>query len=238
MKLQPIRRAVAPLAGLLLLLCAACASTEPGSDQPGAQSVAAPLRARYAQVSFGKDARFALCVEPACPKVTPKTLAAEQAADAVRAVDASSTAGANEMLLRARAAASRAASIAGLQRRGEVRARDRVVIHFPKGSADMTAEAKRVVAQVLPRTNPPRKIVIAGLGDAAGRPKANDPLMLRRAMAVRSYVVDAAPRLAGSVSIDANGTCCVGTGSGAIKKAGSPEAAEVEIVFTSLGAAQ
>lgn len=86
-----------------------------------------------------------------------------------------------------------------------------------------------MLVQTLRRPALPKKILIAGYGDSIDLAKADDRLMLRRAMAVKIFVLDTAPRLADSVVIDASRGCSLGAG------ARQPKAGEVEIVFTSFG---
>ena len=221
----------------LLFACSACTSMD--SDAVvGANDKAsgAPQRsiARYAQMSFGRDASFALCIEPACPKVTPKTIKVMPTSE-LTSTPVTPGSGAPSLLRTTRPRAvlsepfgSNAAAVVP----------SRVVIHFSPGSADMTAEAKRAIAQALPRSKPPKRVVIAGFGDEKDRPKANDPLMLRRAMAVRSYLVKATPRLAAAVSIDALGSCCFGADQRSNNGKGQQKSGEIEIVFTSFGATE
>jgi outer membrane protein OmpA-like peptidoglycan-associated protein len=61
-----------------LLLSSSCAllHPEPMQTVPSRDAQAA-VRPRLAQLSFGRQASFALCAEPACPHVTPKTLATD-----------------------------------------------------------------------------------------------------------------------------------------------------------------
>jgi hypothetical protein len=68
MTVSRVLRFFLALASASLGLCAAgCATTD-------APSRPAPAVKRVVQLHFGQEAVFAVCVEPACPAVTPKTL--------------------------------------------------------------------------------------------------------------------------------------------------------------------
>ena len=63
-------------AGSLLLANTSCATRHPdGAATVVTRSEAQPPGAqRFVQFAFGTQAAFGICVEPACPAVTPKTL--------------------------------------------------------------------------------------------------------------------------------------------------------------------
>jgi outer membrane protein OmpA-like peptidoglycan-associated protein len=63
------------LVGGLAVVCASCTHPRAATVEQPTQAVprpSAPLR--VAQFAFGREAYFAACAEPACPRVTPKTL--------------------------------------------------------------------------------------------------------------------------------------------------------------------
>jgi hypothetical protein len=58
----------------------ACSLFSPAKPTPHtSNTAAAPTARRIAQLDFGRDARYAPCLEPACPQPTVKTLAAQHA---------------------------------------------------------------------------------------------------------------------------------------------------------------
>src|SRR5439155_626821 len=68
--------------GCIVLTCSSC-SVFHGTEATTAnrpEATASTQHTRLAQLAYGRDATFAVCVEPACPKVTPKTLASTNAA--------------------------------------------------------------------------------------------------------------------------------------------------------------
>lgn len=71
--------AVVSLAGLSMAFATSCAApSSTTSETPPSVTSSLPLRTRHiAQLDFGRRAVFALCLRPACPSVTTKTLAIE-----------------------------------------------------------------------------------------------------------------------------------------------------------------
>ena len=69
-------------AGSLLLANTSCATRHPDGAATSAprSETQVPGVQRLVQFSFGTQAAFGVCVEPACPAVTPKTLAMAGAA--------------------------------------------------------------------------------------------------------------------------------------------------------------
>ena len=71
--------AVVSLAGLSMAFATSCAApSSTTSETPPSVTSSLPLPTRHiAQLDFGRRAMFALCLPPACPSVTTKTLAIE-----------------------------------------------------------------------------------------------------------------------------------------------------------------
>src|SRR5438067_1227179 len=63
-------------AGIALLVasCSLLPQRQPEHGQAARATQTVPVR-HIAQMDFGRDASFAVCTEPACPAITPKTLA-------------------------------------------------------------------------------------------------------------------------------------------------------------------
>ena len=219
--------------GGLVLTCSSC-STLQNSEEAAAAPPPAPLVTRWEQVSFGKDARFAVCIEPACPRVTPKTLA--QAPAPVAAAEP----GAAPVPLRAvalRAAempTQRTASAAPDVPRPVIEARN-VVINFPLGSAELTNEGRTRIRESLEAAKQSDRIVISGRTDALGGDKVNESLALARAIAVRNYFRDLAPDLPATFAIDAKGRCCFVASND--DEPGRSRNRRVEVHFSSRGGA-
>ena len=64
-------------ASSVVLSTVSCATSAPVIPHKGQELSGSALRSRVVQLHFGREAAFGACAEPACPSVTPKTLASE-----------------------------------------------------------------------------------------------------------------------------------------------------------------
>lgn len=199
------------LAGSLLLANTSCATRHPEDEAklaPRPPAHASSAR-RVAQLSFGTDAAFGVCIEPACPAVTPKTVSmlgvasmqavaqrTAQIADATR--DPGPPTATPIALLPMLPVAAPALDTA-------VRT---VVVTFPFASAELIAPARAALSASMRQARASERIVISGRTDAVGNDQVNESLALARALSVRNYLRDRAPDLAADISIDAKGGCC------------------------------
>jgi outer membrane protein OmpA-like peptidoglycan-associated protein len=223
----------ATFTGCIVLTCSSCSvfhGTEAAAPSRP-EAAASTQHTRLAQLAYGRDAKFAVCVEPACPKVTPKTLASANAPIPV-------------VLREPVAQPAPTAAIAELPAPSPVHqlpaklsepATRNIVVNFPFASAELTAETKAAIQASLELARQADRIVISGRTDVVGDLKANEALALSRALAVRNYFRDVAPDLPATIAIDAKGRCCF-IASNADER-GRSKNRRVEIVFTSHGGA-
>jgi outer membrane protein OmpA-like peptidoglycan-associated protein len=220
----------ATFTGCLILTCSSCSvlrSTEAAAPSRP-EAVATPQHTRLAQLAYGRDAKFAVCIEPACPKVTPKTLASANAPMPVPVVLREPVAPVAEL------AAPSPTRQAPSMPPSESATRN-IVVNFPFASAELTGETKAAIKGSLEHARRAERIVISGRTDVVGDLKANEALALSRALAVRNYFRDVAPDLPATIVIDAKGRCCF-IASNADEQ-GRSKNRRVEIVFTSHGGA-
>jgi|GEM_PF-681865 len=220
----------------IVLLIAACASTDATRAQQGSvrPDPAMRLRERIAQLRFGRDAHYALCIEPACPRVTPKTVPLRPEAAAVNPVtpvpvpqnapqpapqsapmsDAPAMKPVAAVLQQsgpvavpavALPAASETAPAGSEEKRPQ---REQRVVRFAFGKSELTQEGRSVLDQAMPAARASDRIVIRGRTDDVGDATVNQSLALTRAIAVRNYLRESAPEMPGVISIDARGKCC------------------------------
>ena len=191
--------------GGLVLTCSSCSTLRTNEGAAAAPSPA-PLVTRWEQVSFGKDARFAVCIEPACPRVTPKTLA--QAPAPVAAAQPAAPTPLRAVALRETETATQSTARAAPAVTRPVFEARNLIINFPLGSAELTSEGRTRIRESLEAAKQSERIVISGRTDALGGDKVNESLALARAIAVRNYFRDLAPDLPATFAIDAKGRCC------------------------------
>lgn len=190
--------------GLLACSLGACALIGGRGEPPGPRPTIEPSRgARHlAQLNFGQRARFAECVDPACPARTPKTIATASGPEAPRPEPATASPGvpvATAPLPAVRAVRPSAPTSADTQR---------LTLLFALGSTTLTGEHKARLRVALPDLQRSDRIVVAGRTDDLGSEALNQSLALARGLAVRDYLLDIDPQLPARIAIDARGRCC------------------------------
>jgi outer membrane protein OmpA-like peptidoglycan-associated protein len=205
----------ATCAGSLLLATTSCATRHPddAANVVPRTETQAPGLQRLVQFSFGTQAAFGVCVEPACPVVTPKTLstagiAPMQAvthrmpptADAVRESGAPTGAAPTPSL-------TPPPTLSAAPPHTDTAAR-KVIVAFPSASAQLTPPAVETLSASIRHARQSERIVISGRTDSVGNDHVNEALALARALSVRNYLRDQAPDLSAVIAIDARGRCC------------------------------
>lgn len=193
--------------------------SQPEAARQPATSARAAAGLSIAQLDHGREARFATCAPPACPVVTPKTLAvdppraaAEARADFTPGSDAviaqSLSPGETLVISGPQAPLPPAQRTAiGPEHEAELLV-SKVVVSFPFGSAVLTAAARASI-DAAASGDGIRRIGIQGRTDNVGPAAANDLLARQRAAAVAQYLRARHPHLAGAeVKVDGRGVCC------------------------------
>lgn len=229
MNMRLTRLAVAlGFSGALVLSTASCSLLPRVAEDQAAPSVAArPAQLRVVQMSFGRDAYFAACPEPACPAVTQKTLPQPELRQTVALVAPAPPA---PEVVEAVPPPPPAPAVKPARQKAE---ETHILLTFPFASAALTDTAKDTLRRALPTARESDRIVISGRTDSVGSDEVNQKLALARALAVRNYMRDAVPDLPNVISIDAKGRCCfVATND---NEGGRSKNRRVEIVFLSTG---
>lgn len=167
---------------------------------------------RISQVEFGRQAAFAQCLSPACPAVTPKTLAldAQPFTSAHWPMDTSASLSEGEALVPAPVATgptTPAVAKAKPAQPGELLTRQ-VVVHFAFGDASLSPAARALIDEVAEPLATVRRIAISGRTDSVGPRQSNQWLATARANAVRDHLRSRHPHLAPAVTLEAQGACC------------------------------
>jgi outer membrane protein OmpA-like peptidoglycan-associated protein len=198
-------------AGSLLFTNTSCATGHAGDVAHVAPrlSVLGTGTQRLVQFAFGAQAAFGVCVEPACPAVTKKTLPLGASTPMQAAVhrdvataDMPPEPGPSKQIAHAPSLPAPAATV-------PIDAASRtVVVAFPFASTQLTPAAQVALSAAIQQARQSNRIVISGRTDAVGDDKINALIALARAISVRDYLRDAVPDLTAAISIDAKGSCC------------------------------
>lgn len=160
---------------------------------------------RVAQLSFGRNARFAVCIEPACPGVTPKTLALSP--PSVPPEDGRTAALTQHGQTEEPAASPREQASPPPSSEPESR-EERVTVNFVFGRATLTDDGRQTLRRAIPLARSADRIVINGRTDSVGPDAVNQQLAFARALAVRDFIRAQAPDLPHDIGIHARGNCC------------------------------
>jgi outer membrane protein OmpA-like peptidoglycan-associated protein len=230
------------LAGCLVMTCSSCAGLrgQTPSDAPrdGATHAAhVPLRQRLAQFSFGRDAAFGVCAEPACPQVTPKTLATALPTAQPVALREPIALPTSTIALPVEATRTAAAAPQPTEAEKPVPAdaRRHLVLTFAFASAELSPSARAALDASMGDAKKADRIVISGRTDAIGDLEVNQALAMARALAVRDRIRTVAPDARATISIDAKGRCCFVASNS--DEDGRARTRRVEIVFMAAGGA-
>lgn len=196
MKSAPLRRS-ARLSTLAALACLGVASGC-GTFAPH-QETLLPTRHEYSgviidrtydiqQVGTGENAHFARCVQPACPRVTPKTVAAINLASHEQADVSTATATAPV--------------------RAERLPVETAIVHFATGSAGLDQRAQATLTQFAAVAREAQRIVVSGRTDSTGSDEVNRRLAHARAQAVATYLHRKSGAMRSHIEFDAQGRCC------------------------------
>lgn len=184
---------------------------------------------KITQLDFGRNASFAVCIEPACPSLTRKTLpvkpqAIPQSAAPAPGVDTAVTLDPGEVLLAVR---HRSPDPIATPPKNP---RTPVVVYFDSGSAKLSDTARAALDQAASGTGAVARIAIAGRTDNVGSHSINQALALARARAVRDYLRTRLSLHRYVFTLDVQGACCF-TASNDTPE-GRRQNRRVEIVFS------
>lgn len=193
------------------------------SDPTSQMHAAAPeqLAPRLAQLDFGRRARFAQCVPPACPTRTPKTLASETPSQPMGREDAVTP------------AQSIAPAPLAQDPATEAESSRTVIVQFGLGSANLSPAARLQLNRATGDLLQVRRITITGRTDSIGPLAFNESLALARAIAVRDHLRQTHPTLAATLTLQARGACCFIAANDTV--AGRTQNRRAEVVFQMSG---
>ncbi|SFX48697.1 Outer membrane protein OmpA [Janthinobacterium lividum] len=186
------------------LLIASCENV-PTQSQPAALSTRAATPGSHmqhiTQLHYGRQARYGLCIDPACPTRTPKTLARRDAH-------------LEEVPQTMIAAASTQRTLAGTPvGTGAAKENDlsdvtELAVYFAPGSSRLDRTAQQILQQFLTLVPPASHIRIAGRTDNTGTPALNDAIAHQRATGVERYLRRHLHVPAVQFEVGSSGACC------------------------------
>ncbi|MES2260944.1 MAG: OmpA family protein [Pseudomonadota bacterium] len=198
------------IAALVALVGASCsfAPGQPADQYPQRHSLPPVAATRIAQLGFGPSASYSVCIEPACPPITRKTMATARASVTLAPKTATTP------LLPLQPApvdtAPRTAVGSAAPAPGGSAGQDapQLIVQFAPGSASLAPKARALIDQALPLIRQAQRIVVSGRTDSTGGSTVNRSLALARASSVRAYLRQRIPALNAPIEIDARGNCC------------------------------
>ncbi|WP_254786457.1 MULTISPECIES: OmpA family protein [unclassified Janthinobacterium] len=179
---------------------ASCANvhTQPQpAGQPSRAATHAAHLQHITQLYYGRHARYGLCIDPACPTRTPKTLARRDAHI-------------EEVPHTMVAAASTQRTPVGTDPANENDLSDvtELTVYFAPGSSRLDRTAQHVLQQFLTLVQPASHIRIAGRTDNTGTPALNDAIAHQRAARVERYLRRHLHVPAVQLEVESSGACC------------------------------
>lgn len=233
------RPAVRTLVAWIAFGLAACGSMELAGPNPSvspAPAAAGMGAARIAQSGFGRDARFALCQPPACPRPSAKSLPAPSSTPVAAEPSLSRAPLAQDALALAPTVSHRPPP-ASASEVFEDPSPLKVVVHFGFGRSDLDAAGRDALDLAATQPLPFRRVLIAGRTDSIGPAAANEFLAQARAEAVQRYLAARHSRLLAraEMRVQSQGACCyAATNDSALGRAANRR---VEVIFERDGGA-
>ncbi len=233
------RPATRSLLAWIALGVAACNSIELAGPAPSvapAPVLAGTGAARIAQSGFGRDARFALCQPPACPRPSAKSLPAPASTPVAVEPSPARTPLPQDALALAPTIPHRSPPVSASEVI-EDPSPLRVVVHFGFGRSDLDAAGRDALDLAATQPLPVRRVLIAGRTDSIGPAAANQALAQARAETVQRYLTARHSRvLAGAeVRVQSQGACCYAAGNDSAS--GRAANRRVEVTFERDGGA-
>jgi outer membrane protein OmpA-like peptidoglycan-associated protein len=191
-----------------------------------------PGQLAIAQMRRGGEARFELCPVDACPKATPKTLAASAqalatpmpSADSSLPVPASASQPPDAQIAPVLPAALRSLS----ETAAPPVAVKTIVVTFASGSALLNAAARRALGALMADAQRSRAIEIRGRTDELGSVALNEVLARNRALAVRDYLRAQNLPEETTIRLSFKGACCYVAGNDTVEGRAANRRVEIE----------
>ena len=182
-----------------------------------------PHKHHIVQLHYGAQALYGLCLAPACPARTPKTLARPDA-HSEEAVHTTTAAGGSSQTL------VRTFVETGVGNEHDLADATEMAVYFAPGSFRLDSTARQVLQQFLTLVPPASRIRIAGRTDNTGTPALNDAMARQRAARVERYLRRHLRAPAVQLEVESSGACCYAAGN--TTEAGRQNNRRVELSLT------
>lgn len=189
------------VASLLMASCANVHTQPQPAGLPSRTATPGSHLQHITQLYYGRQARYGLCIDPACPTRTSKTLARrdvhieEVPHTTIAAVSTQRT-------LAGRPVGTDAANENDLSDVTEL------TVYFAPGSSRIDRAAQHILQQFLTLVQPASHIRIAGRTDNTGTPALNDAIAHQRAARVERYLRRHLHVPGVQLEVESSGACC------------------------------
>lgn len=185
------------------LLSSSCSLLQRNAEIKSAPALSTPAQ-HLARMNFGRQAEFGLCIPPACPTVTSKTLAPLPRATLPETRSSALV----SFLDEGKAIVPESHRTTTVAPAPTPTAPKTVSVHFRFAEAALSLEAKAILDSTAAAVPNAKQISISGRTDNVGTDSVNETLAAARAQAVHEYLATRHPRLKHLLQSDAQGTCC------------------------------
>lgn len=192
------------LLAAMTLVTLSCSLPSRQQDEPGQPRHADSysLSRKLTQIDFGGSASYAVCMDPACPAVTLKTLAV------VKPVTAPATAAIPDAPQASDAPRAEMPALRLATTLETTPAPRRTIVRFASGSANLAPSDKTRLDHAIANAPETGEVIITGYTDSTGSLRANQRLAQARAQMVLDHLRTRFPAIQSTLALGAQAACC------------------------------
>ena len=196
------------------LLVASCSSPHVRralSEMPQPIFAAAPAVHHLEQLNYGPQAEFGRCAPPACPSITPKTLATAPSAKESLPIRPSISIPDYENARPSKAidpVPDSPSPTGSATKKQALPLSKTATVYFDFGNASLTQAAQEILLGAMVGATEAPRITVVGRTDSTGPSAVNDSLAAARARAVKDFLRARYPGVGEILIGNARGSCC------------------------------